>query len=230
MSAADRPPILLLHGWGGSFTSTWVANGWCDAISAMGRRVIAVDLPGHGRRGGSFEPEEYADLAGLLRWAIPEGAVIDAVGYSLGAKLVLELAARDLKQCRRIVLGGLGGNAFSPELLGDVVALALEQGVTKETPQPAKKLVEYALSAGNDARRLAAVLRRPPNPVITPARLSRLRCPTFVVAGDQDAIANPVKPLLEALPHALSRTLAGVDHLNLPTSREFREAALSFLH
>ena len=102
-------------------------------------------------------------------------------------------------------------------------------GIDADTPAPVRRLVDYALSAGNDARSVAAVLRRPPNPVIDATRLMWLKCPTLVVAGDKDAIALPVEPLLQALPHAEIRILSGVDHLGLPSQPEFRDAALRFL-
>ena len=220
---------MLLHGWGGSFASTWVAAGWLDAIHAMGRTVIPIDLPGHGPAGGSTDPEDYSMLVEEVGRKIPQSTVVDAIGFSLGAKLVLALAARDMNRYRRLVLAGLGGNAFAPERLGEAVDHALEAGLTESTPAPVRRLVDYALSAGNDARSLAAVLRRPPNPVITSTRLMWLRLPTLVIAGDQDAIAMPVDPLLEAMPHAESCLLPGVDHLSLPSRKEFRDAALAFL-
>lgn len=229
MKTLDQPPILLLHGWGGSFNSTWVANGWRDAIEAAGRQLIEIDLPGHGAAGGPTDPDLYADLVSDVRTKIPEDIVVDAIGYSLGAKLVLALAARDRNQYRRIVVAGLGENAFAPERLSEVVATALESGLADNTPASVRKLVDYALSAGNDPSAVAAVLRRPPNPVLSPIRLMGIKCPTLVISGDLDAIAMPLEPLLEALPHAVSHILIGVDHLGLPAQREFRDAALEFL-
>lgn len=226
---SNGPPIVLLHGWGGSFDSTWACNGWLDAIRAMGRTVIPMDLPGHGLAGGSAYPEDYATLVQDVSEKIPANTVVDAVGFSLGAKLLLALAARDRKQYRRIVVAGLGGNAFSTEPAGELIANALEQGLTEAAPAPVRRLVEYALSAGNDPLCMAAILRRPPNPVITSMRLTGVHCPTLVIAGDQDAIAMPIAPLMEALPHATSRLLPGVDHLGLPACPEFKHAALAYL-
>ena len=220
---------MLLHGWGGSFDSTWVANGWLDAIRAAGRTVIPIDLPGHGPSGGSNDPGDYGMLVDAVGRKIPEDVVVDAIGFSLGAKLVLALAARDMKQYRRIVVAGLGGNAFAPEKLASVLADALEAGLSESTPPAVRRLVDYALGAGNHAGSVAAVLRRVPNPVITPTRLMWLRLPTLVIAGDQDGIAMPLDPLLEAMPHARSVVIPGVDHLGLPSCKAFRDAALAFV-
>ena len=166
----------------------------------------------------------------MLRKKIPEGTLVDAIGYSLGAKLLLALAMRDPDRYRRLVVAGLGANAFAPEPQGEAVAAALENGTNETTPPPVKVLVDYALSAGNDPQALAAVLRRMPNPVITPIQLAQVTQPTLLIVGDRDAIAMPVKPLLDALPHATCQLLSGVDHLNLPANLDFRDAALAFLN
>lgn len=77
----DGPPVLLLHGAGRSLAD------WRDITPALtaGHRVLAVDLPGHGR---SPEPERWSfdtvlrDIEETLRrLGAPEAAV---VGHSLG--------------------------------------------------------------------------------------------------------------------------------------------------
>ena len=41
-------PVVLVHGWGGSFESTWRSSGFADLLEDSGRDVIGVDLLGHG--------------------------------------------------------------------------------------------------------------------------------------------------------------------------------------
>jgi len=229
MSAPGLPTVVLLHGWGGSFQSTWVTSGWPQALQARGRRLLEIDLPGHGKSRRWQDPEDYAMLVDLVGEQLPEGDSFDLIGYSLGAKLALALAARDRTRIRRLVIGGLGGNAFAPERAGEAVAAALEHGITEDTPLPVRRFIDYALSAGNDPLALAAVLRRPPNPVLTPTRLMGVRQPTLVIAGDRDATALPLEPLLQALPHARSQLLPEIDHLTLPGHPAFQTAALEFI-
>jgi pimeloyl-ACP methyl ester carboxylesterase len=85
-------PLLLVHGLGGSWRS-W--NMILDALAAE-REVIAVDLPGHGRTpplAGESSTRTLADaLAQFLAARNLQG--VDAVGSSMGARLVLELARR----------------------------------------------------------------------------------------------------------------------------------------
>ena len=85
-------PLLLVHGIGGSWRS-W--NTVLDALAAE-RAVIAVDLPGHGatpKLPGENSIATFADaLTGFLARHNLLG--IDAVGSSMGARLVLEMARR----------------------------------------------------------------------------------------------------------------------------------------
>ncbi|AII53484.1 alpha/beta fold hydrolase [Hymenobacter sp. APR13] len=85
-------PLLLVHGIGGSWRS-W--NTIIDALAAE-RDVVAVDLPGHGKTpplAGENSIRTFADaLTAFLTQHNLLG--IDAVGSSMGARLVLELARR----------------------------------------------------------------------------------------------------------------------------------------
>lgn len=85
-------PLLLLHGLGGSWRS-W--STVMDALAAA-RDVIAVDLPGHGATpplAGETSIATFADaVAGFLAARGLTG--VDAVGSSMGARLVLEMARR----------------------------------------------------------------------------------------------------------------------------------------
>lgn len=85
-------PLLLVHGLGGSWRS------WDAVLPALAeqRRVIAVDLPGHGTTPGFPGADSFAGLAESLSSFLEARGLdgIDAVGSSLGARLVLELARR----------------------------------------------------------------------------------------------------------------------------------------
>ncbi|HZG53092.1 MAG TPA: alpha/beta fold hydrolase [Pyrinomonadaceae bacterium] len=85
-------PLLLVHGLGGSWRS-W--NTILDALAAA-REVVAVDLPGHGRTpplDGEVSIRTLADA--LTKFLAGQNLTgVDAVGSSMGARLVLELARR----------------------------------------------------------------------------------------------------------------------------------------
>jgi len=85
-------PLLLVHGIGGSWRS-W--NTVLDQLAAE-HEVIAVDLPGHGDSAPLPGPHTIGTLADALTAFLTEQHLlgIDAVGSSMGARLVLELARR----------------------------------------------------------------------------------------------------------------------------------------
>jgi pimeloyl-ACP methyl ester carboxylesterase len=167
-------------------------------------------------------------MAGALRARLPDGA-IDAVGFSLGAKLLLAIALREPGRIRRLVLGGLGDNAFAPEAIGEAAACALELGPTAETPPPVLAFLETWEPRRNDARAVAAVLRRPPNPVFDEGLLQSLRLPILLVNGSEDLVGRNSGRLTAALDHAEVRMLSGVGHFDLTAQSGFIEAAMEFL-
>ena len=85
-------PLLLVHGLGGSWRS------WSPVHSALAgfHEVIAIDLPGHGDSPTETNSATFAGLAGSLeRFILAEGLEdVAAVGSSMGARLVLEMARR----------------------------------------------------------------------------------------------------------------------------------------
>ena len=86
------PPLLLVHGVGGS----WRSWSPIHAALARHREVVAIDLPGHGGSPAEADSGTFAGLAGSLeRFILAEGMEnVAAVGSSMGARLVLEMARR----------------------------------------------------------------------------------------------------------------------------------------
>ena len=84
-------PVVLVHGWGGSFASTWQRNGFTALLDDAGLEVIGVDLLGHGDAPKPHDPDAYHDLTERVVTSLPDGPV-DAIGFSLGAMTLLRLA------------------------------------------------------------------------------------------------------------------------------------------
>lgn len=199
--------------------------GWADILADEGRTVIGADLLGHGSSDKPTDPAAYAGLEDGVATLVAGEPQVDAVGFSLGARVVLTLAARDPGRFRRIVVMGVGANLFRDEG-HEVIARALEEGVAPEEIG-ARVFAQLAADPRNDGRALAALMRRSAPP-LTPAELARVTCPVLVVLGDRD-FAGPADPLVEALPDATLVSVPGLDHFATP--RDFRciDAALKFL-
>jgi pimeloyl-ACP methyl ester carboxylesterase len=218
--------VVLVHGWGGSFATTWQRSGFTELLADAGRPVIGVDLLGHGDAPKPHDPEAYADLTGRIEDALPAGPV-DAVGFSLGALTLLRLAIRRPEAFRRIVVAGIGRNAFEPDDVGRARILAGLEGTAEPEDNLARLFSQYADQPGNDRLALAAVMRRNDGPLV-PDALKAVTVPMLVVLGDRD-FAGPAEPLVEALPDARLVTLRNVDHFATPESFGFIDATLEFL-
>lgn len=99
---ADAPVMLCVHGLGGS------AAGWGAFAQAVGssHRVLAVDLPGHGRSpaaGRSVAVRDAAVVVEGLVAALGLGPVV-LVGHSMGAAISVLVAAAAPDAVDRLVL------------------------------------------------------------------------------------------------------------------------------
>ena len=218
------PPVLLVHGFGTSFDLTWVANGWVDLLADEGRTAIGVDLLGHGDAPKPTDPAAYDDLGARVIDALPSEPV-DAIGFSLGAKTVLAVAAEQPERFRSIVTAGVGANLFRDGDHGAVVD-AVRSGDDGGNPA-LRYFAGLAELPGNDRHALAACMSNGGGR-LDPAALTAVTCPVLVVLGDQD-FAGPAAPLVEALPDATHVELARTDHAKTPKSVEFIDVALDFL-
>jgi pimeloyl-ACP methyl ester carboxylesterase len=222
----SNEPVVLVHGWGGSFASTWQGPGWEALLQDAGRRVIAVDLLGHGTAPKPHDPEEYADLTARIVDALPAEGQIDAVGFSMGAATLLELATRTPERFHRLVVAGVGKNLFVDDPERRQVIIDAVEG--RETDNNIGRLfAQYANQPGNDSAALAACMKRT-GMRLSPERLAAVTMPVLVAIGDKD-FAGPADPLVEALPDARLVTLKGVDHFATPESFAFIDATLEFL-
>jgi pimeloyl-ACP methyl ester carboxylesterase len=220
-------PVLLVHGFASSFERNWREPGWVDILEESGRDVIGLDLPGHGSADKSHDPEAYRNLEASIEAVLPADGIVDAVGFSLGAGLLLTVAARHPERFGRLVVGGVGASLFRT---GDPepAARAVETGrADDDAPEAAQAFARFATAPGNDPLALAACLRRPTSP-LTPAMLAGLDRPVLVVLGDRD-FAGPAAPLLDALPDATLVTLHGSDHFGTPKDFRFLDHAVQWL-
>lgn len=224
---ADETPVVLVHGWGGSFEATWRRSGFTDLLTDAGRPVIGVDLLGHGAAPKPHDPAAYADLTSRVLDALPPEPV-DAVGFSLGAMTLLRLAVDHPGRLRRLVVSGVGRNLFERDDERAAAILAGVEGSGDPEDNIGRLFGQYARADGNDPEALAAVLRRPGAEPLTADALAGVTIPVLAVIGDRD-FAGPVDLLVDALPDARPVVLRNVDHFATPEAFGFIDATLEFL-
>ncbi|MGE3620854.1 MAG: alpha/beta fold hydrolase [Acidimicrobiia bacterium] len=218
-------PVLMLHGFGTSSARTWGDNGWLDLLRDVGREPLAVDLLGHGTAAKPHEPEAYADLEGHVRAALPPGP-LDGIGFSLGARVLLGLAAAEPDRFGRIAVLGVGENLLRTDQDGGRVRRALAGDADPDDPV-AHYFAGLAAHPDSDRDALLACVQAP-RPVLTPELLAKVTARVLVVLGDEDP-AGPAEPLVDALPDASLVTLRAVDHFATPKDFGAIDAVLGLL-
>lgn len=218
-------PVVLVHGFGSSFKHGWADDGWPDLLSDEGREVIGADLPGHGSSPKPTDPAAYEDLEDQVLATFSDQPQVDAIGFSLGARILLTIASDHPERFGRLVVMGVGANLFRDDQHG-ALADAVEKGAAPDEIGM-RVFDQLAADPRNDRAALAAVMRRRP-PALDAGRLGRVSCPVLVVIGEKDFV-GPADELVGALPDARLVTLPGVDHFATPKDYRSIDAALRFL-
>ncbi len=229
------PTLLLIHGFASTLDRNWVGTGWMEAIAGAGWRAVAYDQRGHGDSEKRYQPADYApdrlvaDALAVLDAASAERAVV--MGYSMGARVALEVAITYPARMLALVLSGMGeGFRDFGGGRGDreTVARALEADDPSAFSAAARFYRSFADQTRQDRRALAACWRRSSR-VVEPRDLAAIAAPTLVVVGDRDLVAGDAEPLARSIPGARLVRLAGKDHMNAVGAREHRRAVLDFL-
>ena len=220
------PEVALVHGFGTSFEATWVGNGWAALLADAGRTVIGVDLLGHGTAEKPTDPDDYRNLEQWVLDVLPPEPV-DGIGFSMGAQVLLWLAAHHSDRFGRLVVSGIGRNLFESDVgWRPKMVEAVRTGVAI-TPE-LRYFAQLPESPGADRTALVAFLERPDRREFTSELLAAVTLPVLVVIGGAD-LAGPADPLVDALPDATLVVLPGVDHFATPKNFGFIEAALDFI-
>lgn len=232
---AGDVPVLLVHGLGSDAWVNWGQAGWVRALHAAGRSVVSFDQRGHGGSGSPTDPAAYrlsamaTDLERVLAATVGD-APVDAIGYSLGARVLLEFlgSAAGAGRIRRLVLGGSAGQPLLQGMDPDVVDLAVGGGPVPDHPETARIARTIAALPTNDERALAALvrglhhdpdaIRRAPDPAV----------PLLLGVGTDDPLHDAAQAWADRLP-AEFVGLPGRNHVSAVPSGVFRAAAVRFL-
>jgi pimeloyl-[acyl-carrier protein] methyl ester esterase len=224
------PDVVMVHGWG------MHTGMWRDLAMQLAEqcRVTCLDLPGHGR--SPMTPDfSVAGLGRALLNAAPERA--HWIGWSLGATLVIDLAARFSERVRAIVV--MAGNprftraddwptGLDPALLDGMASnltldcqtallrfLALQTvglpGAKGQFKTLRERLLECT-AADLDALRGGLEILQTAD--VRPAML-QISCPALVLLGAKDTLV-PVRSgeaMLALCPAAQLQVIDGAGHM-----------------
>jgi pimeloyl-ACP methyl ester carboxylesterase len=218
---ADRPPMLLVHGFAGDKLA------WQYNIAALGRahHVVAIDLPGHGQTAPRPETVHWRGMAAWLARLVPALGLDrpHLVGHSLGARLCLELAgdaAIGACSATLIACAGLSRNwdhdflarlsRVADPVEAEACAGILFGGATLNlTP-----FVRHMLTGLDRGAMTAFLDENWHDPDLRPAGpfdWARLRCPVQVIWGSDDPVTAP--PPAEWLAGTTHHVIDAVGHM-----------------
>ncbi len=243
MNRAAPPPLILVHGWAGSYERTWRRSGVVDLLQEAGRLVVPYDLPGHGTGIKSHDPAAYTHLTehllthietnvpmtGLPMTTTPATARVDAVGFSLGAITLLRALLQSPATFGKVVLSGIGDGVFSAHdsARSERILSGLE-GRAEPGDVVARLFGKIGNEGHNDPQALAAVMRRPREAAIMKEQLAAIDNEILIILGDKD-FSGPADALVASFPRARLISLQGIDHFRTPEAFEFINHLLAFM-
>ena len=170
----EGAPLLLLHGFTGS------GDDWSHVFTepVAGFRVIAPDLPGHGRSQNPRPDFKFADVARDVFVMLDELGIdrVKAIGMSAGANTLLHMATQ--QPSRIISMIHVSGTPRFPDQ-----ARAIMRATAGDDP-----LSRHARAFADDRDDMN----------FTPALLSTITARTLIVHGDRDPL-YPVEQAVELL-------------------------------
>src|SRR5262245_39251877 len=180
-------PVVLLHGAFMTITNNW--TGWIGEL-AKTRKVIAVEMQGHGRTADidrDITSENLADdVAKLLEHLkIPRA---DLIGYSMGGAVAMQCAIRHPDKVRKVVvissmlrrdgavkegvdaLANLSADVFKGSPLED------EYKKLSPTPNDFPKFVRHMIASASKGHGISG------------DQLKATKAPMFFIHGDADGV------------------------------------------
>jgi pimeloyl-ACP methyl ester carboxylesterase len=215
----QKPPIVLIHGAGGNHLY------WPSEVRRLpGFRVLALDLPGHGKSEGRGQQTIGAYSRCILDWMQETGlhsAVI--VGHSMGGAIALDLALNNPQHVLGLGLLGAGARlSLEPELV--------ERIMNPTTfPNAVETITSRSFSAQAPVQltQLAAKRMAETRPSVLHSdflacqafdeadRVAEIRQPTLVICGVEDQITPPrsAQFLSSAMPNARLEMVPNAGHM-----------------
>jgi pimeloyl-ACP methyl ester carboxylesterase len=216
------PGIVLLHGWGDS-ADTW--RPLLAQLASVGRRAIAVDLPGFGHASGLARGAilpQLDDFAAtlVLEWGGGEPVVV--AGASLGGAVALRLAQQPelpLAGVVPVAPDGLETPGWFDVVERDPILRRLLEAPMPVPGALVRSLVGEAPRAVHDAGLL-------PELAAAPFDLAAVACPVLLVWGARDRLVpdTGARGVLGALPATRVELIEGCGHApQLEATERLRE-------
>lgn len=210
-------PVILLHG-NGEDSSYFLHQ---MKPFAQHFRVIAIDTRGHGKspRGDRpFTIRQFAkDLLDFMNQHAIEKAHI--LGFSDGGNIAMVFALAHPERVEKLILNGANLDASGVKRK---IQIPIEIGY-----RVARLFARISSKAKKNAEILGLMVN---DPNVKPEELSRIQCPTLIVAGDKDMIKDQHTRLIaQSIPGAELSIIPGNHFVANQHPEAFNEVVLRFL-
>ena len=197
-SPSSRPLLLLLHGGGSTIESNW---GRLIPALESSRRMLAVELQGHGRTGSGDQAASFegsADGVAALLDELSAGPV-DVLGFSNGGQVGMQLAIRHPRAVRRLIVASA---PFRRDGMVDGFWDGLAGATYADLPEPYR---EADLAVSGDPAHAERMFHLDRELMLTgfadwpDSLVASITAPTLVVTADRDVIRADHAVLLASL-------------------------------
>jgi pimeloyl-ACP methyl ester carboxylesterase len=234
LDEGEGDPILLVHGFASSKNVNWVYPAWVSELKKNGRRVVALDLRGHGESSKLYDPAQYSieimadDVIALMDHLKFDRA--DIMGYSLGSRITAVLARSEPQRLRSAILGGIGIGLIEGGGPGETVAEALEAAPSLDdvTDPVGRTFRAFADQTSSDRRALAACLRGSRR-LMTREEAAGITVPVLIAVGTSDEIAGSAEALGKIIPGSQVLNIPNRDHMRAVGDKVYKAGVLEFL-
>ena len=242
---ANGETVVLLHPVG------WDLTYWDRQIDALRKtyRVVALDLPGHGRSGGSPADCSFARMVEVVSALIEQASAepVHLAGISFGSMLAQEVVLARPQLVRSLVLMGTACAFSEPARQGmrARAKVAREQGMAalvppslerwfasrtlRERPDLIDRVTKTVLS---DDPQVHAAVWDAISHFETQNRLGEIACPALVLVGELDPSTTPeaAEAVRAGVRGAKMLVFPGVSHMiQVEAPDEVNTALLGFL-
>lgn len=190
----DGPPLVLLHGAGGTIDDP--VGGWAGLAPSFAERyrIVLVEHRGHGRTdnpAGVMTFEQMGDDVAELVARLDVGSV-HLAGISDGGVVALDCALRRPALTRTITV--VGGNYSTHDGIR-AFAATLDPGALEQAAPEAAAEFGQRHDQGKEPGYWKELLQQivannTSSPTWTEDDLRRIECPTLLVAGEDDPFAT----------------------------------------
>ena len=244
--------FTLIHGAGDNL------NEWYNQVPVFSQhyRVLTYDVRGHGQTElpeGEITTELWVeDLYALLQALSISETIL--LGFSMGGAIALGVTVTYPEVVRALILSNSGGGAPRAQrseeemrqmearrqaqieairkegmeaVVRDRISRTFSPGFAEKNPETVERYKSILLQ--NNPEGYLRVMQRMGR-AATPPDLSKITCPTLIIAGENDALGGPAgKTTQEAIRGSQLKTFPTGHYTPLEQPQEYNETVLRFL-